>query len=320
MKAIIFLVLASLVLSSTAQDLNYTPHDSIFFEYNTLPVYLDTTSGNIWQIGTPYKTSLNQAYSPPKAIITDTINPYPPGNTSTFTFVIDSTLIYPWSGRLATYFSFIHKFETDTINDYGMAEGSIDGGVTWCDLSEPWCLEGYLGGPSWWEDDSSLTTNKKYAHPQRISGRSDGWIFSRYHIDYAVSKMVDSEFPPDSIMIRFTFKSSTTPSDHEGWLIDNIIIGVCDIYVSSPTLENPDRSIHISPNPLVSRSVIRVPGEKKLRTEITIFDETGRLIRKISGYQGDAITLSRSDFMPGIYFVEIQNGEEGPIFGKFLVK
>jgi hypothetical protein len=320
MKVLGFLILTFLAIQAGAQDLNYTPHDSIFFEYNTMPLYLDPSPGNLWQIGIPQKTWLGPAYSPPKAIVTDTINPYPPGNTSSFTFVIDSNSIYPWSGRLATYLSFIHKFDTDTINDYGMIEASIDGGVTWCDLSEPWCLEGYLGGPSWWERDSSITSHQSYPHLQKISGRSDGWIFSRFHIDYAVSKINDSEFPADSIMIRFTFNSSNNATGHEGWLIDNIIIGVCDIYVSAPTLERQDYSVNISPNPLVDRSVIKLPYSTFQNTDILVYDETGRKIRTISGKQGDIIPLFRKDFSPGIYLLKIQNGEEKPVFGKFLVQ
>ncbi len=320
MKAIIFLVLASFVLRAGAQDLNYTPQDSIFFEYNTMPLSLDPSPGNLWQTGIPHKTWLDQAYSPPMAIITDTMNPYPAGNTSSFTFVIDSNSIYPWSGRLATYLSFIHKFDTDTISDYGIIEASIDGGVTWCDLSEPWCLEGYLGGPSWWESDSSLTSHQCYPHLQKISGRSDGWIFSRFHIDYAISKINDSEFPADSIMIRFTFKSSNNATGHEGWLIDNIIIGVCDIYVSTTTFEKPDYSINISPNPLVDRSVLKFPDEKFQKPDITIYDATGRKIRTNSGKQGDAIQLLKEDFAPGIYFVKIKSSEAKPVYGKFLVQ
>lgn len=317
MRTITLLTIFILTIQVRAQDLNYTPHDSIFFEYNTMPVYLDPAPGNLWQNATPQKTWLDQAYSPPKAIITDSINPYPPGNTSSFTFVIDSNSIYPWSGRPATYFSFIHKFDTDTINDYGIIEASTDGGITWCDLSDPsWCLE----GPSWWEDDSSLTSHRRYFHPQRISGRSDGWIFSRYHIDYFVSNKMGSEFPPDSIMIRFTFKSSNNITDHEGWLIDNLIIGVCDIYVSAPALEKPEYSINISPNPLTDRSVITLPVEIYHDFEILIYNETGRKILTIAGKQGDIIPLSRKDFSPGIYLMKSQSGNGRPIYGKFLVK
>jgi hypothetical protein len=320
MKQLVTIPMVFFAISLFSQDLNYTPHDSLFFEHNTIAVTLDPSPGNIWQIGTPRKIWLDEAYSPPKAIVTDTINPYPPGNSSSFSFVIDSSQIFPYSGRLATYFSFIHRYETDTINDYGTIEASVDGGITWCNLSDYDCFSGNIPGPVWWEPDSSITSHLVYPHPERISGKSDGWIFSRFHFDYAIGKGQEPAFPFDSIIIRFTFTSNSSSAGNEGWLIDNIITGVCDIFVSAPVRLKDDAAVTVSPNPVTERSVIRWPDNKPGGSEITIYDETGRIVRKVKEGADDGVILSGSDFFPGIYFIKIQNGTERPLFGKFVVR
>jgi len=317
MKRILLASLFLVAMSLQAQ-IHYLPQDSIFFEYNTCPVYINPSPGNIWQIGTPHKTWLDMAYSPPKAIVTDTLLSYPENNTSVFSFMIDSNSIWNNPIGLATYLSFIHKFDTDTLVDYGIIEASIDGGITWCDLGDPSCFEGYLGGPAWWEPDSSLTSHNLFLHPPKISGRSDGWIFSRFHFDYAIGKMSGLEHPIDSIMIRFTFHSDATPSSREGWMIDNLIIGACDIFVPVPDHDKPNHSIDIRPNPLVDISYMKLPAGISI-DDILVLDETGKVIRQFQGQGGTKIPLFRKDFSPGLYFLKAQSRDGRSFFGKFLV-
>ena len=65
-------------------------HDSITFDrgdvYYSSLIYIDTVNyhHNIWQIGTPTKTIFNSVYSMPRAIVTDTLNPYLANDTSVF--------------------------------------------------------------------------------------------------------------------------------------------------------------------------------------------------------------------------------------------
>ena len=82
-----------------------------------------SNSANIWQIGTPSKIILNSAYSPSLALITDSINPYPINNSSTFELLI-RTDDY-------TEISFWHRLNTDTLTDGGVIEISTDFGNSW---------------------------------------------------------------------------------------------------------------------------------------------------------------------------------------------
>src|SRR5262245_53236893 len=56
------------------------------FEYGSddCQIIFDTSSSNLWQICTPEKPFFGEAYSSPHAILTDTVNPYPIANHSSF--------------------------------------------------------------------------------------------------------------------------------------------------------------------------------------------------------------------------------------------
>jgi len=320
MKTMFSLIFSFLALISNSQNIHYLPQDSIFFEQSTIPVFLDPSPGNIWQIGTPQKTWFNEAYSSPQAIVTDTLLFYPVNNTSIFSFVIDSNSIWNNPIGLATYFSFIHKFDTDTLLDYGIIEYSVDGGNTWCDTWTPFCFNVFMGVYLYWESDYSLSSHQYTTHPEKISGKSDGWIFSRFHFDYAVSKKVGMDLPVNSIMIRFTFMSDDIASNHEGWMIDNIIIGACDIETSVPELNKPYYTMNIIPNPLVDRSVLNISPGICINQEVQVFNEMGRLIKRMPVQGKTTLSFLRKDFFPGLYLLKTSDNDGKPVFGKFLVK
>src|SRR5680860_1850189 len=53
-------------------------------QMNNERVYIDTAGGNSWSIGAPDKTVFTSAYSPSNVIVTDTLDPYPMNDTSSF--------------------------------------------------------------------------------------------------------------------------------------------------------------------------------------------------------------------------------------------
>ncbi len=316
-SVIIFFFIFS--LKAQLNQLNYLPQDSIFFEYNTLTVSIDPSPSCIWQIGMPGKSFLNQAYSLPKAIMTDTLHPYPENNTSSFTFTIDSNSIWNNPIGSATYFSFIHKYDTDTLNDYGIIEASIDGGESWCNLSDPSCFQGYILGSVWWEYDSSITSHRTYYHSLAFSGKSDGWIFSRIHIDYACGKSIENGWR-DSILVRFTFHSDGGTSGREGWLIDNIIIGACDIYLGALPAKEIENKAEVIPNPLLTCSRIQLPEILSGINEILIFNYEGKIIMRKPVILNETPLLYGKDFPAGIYLIRMMAADGRFCSGKFTVK
>ncbi len=91
-KLYLLLIITVMVLSvSYGQTCGVgSPADEFNFDNGITPpnywLWIDTVSNpnNIWQIGSPQKTVISSAHSAPNVIITDTVNTYPPNNTSVF--------------------------------------------------------------------------------------------------------------------------------------------------------------------------------------------------------------------------------------------
>lgn len=128
MKNIILAVILVLLLSNVMAQYTILYADTIDFEKPCNYLFIDTSATNLWQKGIPGKTILDSAYSVPNSIITDTVNYYPTNNLSSFVLKLE-----PGSFGLGynTDISFWHKFDTDSINDYGVVEVSYDTGNVW---------------------------------------------------------------------------------------------------------------------------------------------------------------------------------------------
>ncbi|MFI5135825.1 MAG: hypothetical protein ACHQD9_08235 [Chitinophagales bacterium] len=85
-KLLLILIIVSLHSEIYAQGVPLD--ENITFETPDSLLKIDTTAGNIWEIGRPHKIFFDSAYSLPNAIVTDTLNPYPINNFSTFTIKI----------------------------------------------------------------------------------------------------------------------------------------------------------------------------------------------------------------------------------------
>jgi hypothetical protein len=290
------LILPLLALTATAQ---YYPQDSILFEVSTVPVYIDNTlPANIWQIGTPQKSYLDAAWSPPLGIITGTTGTYPVNTYSIFSFTIDSASMNDGYG---TYISFMQKYDTDTLLDRGTIEVSYNGGGVWC----------VLGNFSWpcpdgpedvaWDPDSAVVSHKLYNHTEVTSGKSDGWLFSRCHLYWIIFDKASGGFFPDSIMVRFIFTSDGSDSGKDGWLIDNIEFGYEDYWTGMEEAPGQPGGIAVAPNPVTSRSVIRHHFEAG-PVNFTIHDRTGRVVLRKTADPGQ-FAVDRQDLKPGVYLL-----------------
>jgi hypothetical protein len=274
---------------------DYYPVDTIFFEYNTLTYQIQPSTDNCWQVGHPSKTYFNSSYSEPLAIVTDTLNPYPVNSNSSFSFVIPYDLV---QFSFTTYFQFYQKYDTDTIQDYGTVEASYDGGVSWNILKDSTCT-------NWdciqlaWDSDMILATGAQVPHLLNSSGHSNGWIMSRYYWWWMMPVDGSAPQPPDSIIVRFSFHSDATHSAKEGWMIDNILIGLRDEGSGIGQI-NDENALKIIPQPLVdkSRVICTKPGKFY---DFTLYDLYGNIIFSQKLQANRTITLNRSDFNSGLY-------------------
>ena len=177
------LIFCLLSVTASAQyiDINFDP--ASWSDYHSFIVVDSTYSHNIWQVGRPNKTIFTLAYTPPNAIITDTVNHYPANDTSVFILKIPGYLFGPpWSVDII---SFYYQLDIDS-GDIARVEISEDSGHHWFNPLDS--LPSIYQWDTWTADTPVLTRS------------TTGWQeFLLYRFAPA----------PDSILFRFTFISDS---------------------------------------------------------------------------------------------------------------
>lgn len=237
-----------IVRSSTAQF--YTQYfdgaDTVFD--NSVNVFPDTSSANIWQIGTPQKVIFNSAATLPNAIVTDTINNYPVNNTSIFRIKMYNQFI-AW-GVLAVQWK--QKLDMDADYDGGIVEFSIDSGNTWQNaFNNPYVYNFYGFQPA---NQDTLTTGE-YAFSGTDTTWRDIWLC------FDLSWM---SFNPDTLHFRFTLKSDSIDNNKEGWMIDNMLAHHTMIHTVKDV--NQTSYLNVYPNP--ANNIIHIEAEKLMEFHI----------------------------------------------------
>ncbi len=275
MRRIIFLLLFSARLQAQEWcifDFTYIGFDDGFCLGN---FYIDTLTwpDNTWQLGVPGKAPFEPNSWGPLAMVTDTVQPYPPGNNS----VLDIKTLHMediFSQANYVWISADYQVDSDSLNDFGTIAFSPDNGSTWIDLlNDPV----YAPQVIWHSDKPVLT------------GRSSG--FMSFEITALVWQL-DIGFL-DTVAYRFAFQSDEIPEERAGLMLDNFYFQhefVGDADATSP----PDIGTAIIPNPAEGSAslLLDVPPPHGLHCYIT--DMMGRMILDFPVVSGETpIELDR---------------------------
>jgi len=302
---LIAIVLFSFI-SSNAQYGDILYCDTIDFEQSSSRIVIDTLNlNNIWQIGVPAKPFFDSSYSFSNAIVTDLINPYPINDSSFFDLNIDDEMEewYMWGEGLL---SFWHKYETDTLQDGGYLEVSYDGGISWLNIID---------------DINHIDAHADgfYSHNDTInggipafSGNSGGWVYSEYYWWWVA---LVNDWPDDSLIVRFNFKSDSINTYKAGWMIDDIRFNGYE--VSGAIDENiSHNSLSVYPNPVSDYFIINFKNDDEYLFEL--FDCTGRLLLSRHNITENSFRIGGLDLSSGIYPF-ILKGNNNVYSGKILV-
>ena len=291
---------------------DFYPVDSIFFEHNTIPYQIISTPGNCWQVGHPSKTFFNEAFSLPLAMVTDTVLSYPVNTQSSFSFAFKN---YE-SG--ATFLGFLHKYDTDTLTDYGTIEVSYDHGLNWEVMKDSTC-QNMECVRFYWSADINMSTGTTSPHLLQPGGHTNDWILSRFIWWWWMPVSENSpNIYPDSLYVRFTFHSDNIQTNKEGWMIDDIITGIMDVGSGIP-VQNAESKVSVSPNPLLTVSQVQYSGSDAN----CVFEISDLLGRKIFSQPIDPegrLFLNRHDFVPGIYVWNLKSNDRFVQSGKLVVE
>ncbi|UTW66820.1 T9SS type A sorting domain-containing protein [bacterium SCSIO 12643] len=271
LKLLIFLNLIIVQVNSYSQIDSFSICNS--FDSNVVLINID--SSGIWEIGKPNKSEFDSSYSGLNSIVTDLDSLYPNKDTSIF------YASYSYHGWIPNYLGLfypleielIHRFDTDSIYDYGTIEMSFNGGNTWYDVLSS--TYNYT-----WGDYENyhyfFGLNDTIFDSLSVTGNSNGWVHSKISKNIEQLVFGDSLFKEDSILLKFSFVADSI-GRHEGWQIDNLCIKM-DIFNNVNELAN-ETVINISPNP--AQETIRLQFlDPNIRDsqELKIYSITGQLV------------------------------------------
>ncbi len=280
------IILFALTLSSIVIGQNISFDDSMTSSFITIDTL--NNSANSWHVGEPQKSLFDSAYSPPFAILTDTINNYPINDSSSF--YLWYTDHYPgWWPNIRFQF----KIDSDSLNDFGIIEVSPDQGQTWINPlleTQAYNFEWYVSYSQvdWLPNDSILFT-----------GTTDSWKTLNLTLFGWDEHFVSN----DSILFRFSFFSDSIETNQNGWVIDDI--HMFDFFSSVKEVTVTLQS-QVYPNPVTDNITIKLQNANVRSIELTITDEKGQIVLRKSKINETEIKLNITGFKSGIYFYHLK--------------
>jgi hypothetical protein len=255
-------------------------------------IIIDTVSNpnNIWQIGVPSKTVFGSAYSLTHAIVTDTLNPYPVNDTSSF--ILKHIRPEFLGGNESLQLNFWFQFNADPLTDFGMVEASIDNGITWVNLLT---------------DD--ITYELQWLEPKPVlTGNSNGW----QHFALELNMLTYNLGYSDTLLYRFTFISDGVQTNKDGWMIDDFQLA--DWWEGINEYSNNDM-IYVYPNPTQGEVSIVNNSEKITDYSLEIIDIGGETVLRKETHANNF----RLDLPNGLYFIKLTD-KENIYLKKLIIK
>jgi len=298
MKKIIFIFIWFGINAVYAQE-NSTCYCYYFDTTCISHIQIDTNSTNIWQIGLPQKNSFTTLWGDTmsKAIITDTLNPYPVNNHSSFTI---------WNVvGMGDYYglkilSGLYMVETDSLNDFGSIEFSPDMGNTWVDIVNDTT---YCANLTWYSNKPILTGNSNEWKCLDVLLADLGSLFN---IQMG-----------DTLLYRFSFTSDSIYDNLGGLMFDNICFFDFVEGVTEVRFDNIKSKIY--PNP--SNNLFTIDFENPYFEEfnLSIYDRNSKLVHSESNISGNTITINAQSFVKGEYFYKLTSQINNKrTWGKFI--
>lgn len=248
-------------------------------------LYRDTVSNPncVWQIGAPQKNVFTSSVSAPNSIVTDTVNPYPVNDTSSFIIKHEVGLgALNLNGGWVTYYRMTGEYwvNSDSLNDYGKIEMSPDNGQSWILISDDTTD---LSGDFWPFSPEEIT----------LTGNSGDWKY--FTIDFRYNPNINFNVG-DTVQYRFTFISDGIVDNLDGLIFDNIAIEDLNVGAIEEISHN---SKSVFPNPFSNQLTLNVTTETK---HIVIYDVNGKVVFANQNLNATSLIINTTNFNEGVYF------------------
>lgn len=252
-------------------------------------LFIDTVSNsnNNWQIGVPQKNTFNSAESFPNSIVTDTINPYPINDTSSFIFshLAGYGFVYHHTAAIQG----LYMANTDSLNDFGSIELSPDNGNTWIDLI-----------------NDNTVASAWYTPIPILTGNSNGW--QHFYFDVLSTASLLGIAEGDTIKYRFTFTSDGVSDSLDGLMFDSFMFydyveGIDEIGFNKIVSKS-------FPSPATEATTIEYSNPSHAVFELKLTNNLGEEMLSCSGLTENSVSIDLSNFDAGIYTYFLRSAEK----------
>jgi len=253
---------------------------------------IDTVSykHNQWQIGKPNKKIFDSAYTLPNAIVTDTLLPCLPNDTSVFFLKLPYSG-WPYSWAL-DYLSFDYKLDIDS-GDIALVEASVDSGQTWTNILV----------------DTSIYW-RTYPTPNLSVSTTQWDSVTIYTSPWPVLN--------DTIYVRFTFITSNDTTAREGWMIDHI---VAQHFTEAVADLKDDNTFRLYPNPANGEVKVELTNTLNNGYRLTVLNAVGMCMLTDKIPKGNTSYMMQvRDWNKGVYFIELDDGKGSRAVKKLVVE
>lgn len=245
---------------------------------------------NCWEQGTPAKNIIQSAHQGTGAWMTElTLNYFPNDSSGLFlpVFTVDTVNCY--------HIEYWTYFLTEAGKDGGVVEYSYDYGATWIRLNNT--------SSNWY--NQSVCTGMGPGPQPNLGGTAPGWIIQEQDIHFTQA---------GPVIMRFRFASNFSIQS-EGWAIDDVCfsrIPPCNVGIN----ENDGNTLQLDdayPNPSGTTTTIGYTLPENGEVNLVLRDVLGNVVQMQTGNQSqgyNAWTLDVSNLADGVYFYEIQFGDQ----------
>ncbi len=260
------------------------PGDTLVMDFDEgATLVLDSVyPAGCWQVGAPTKPVFTAALSLPRALVTDTVNPYPQNSTC----YAEYTLIagdFAYTGR---WIEFDHWLDIDPSTH------------AWVEVYHPWLSAWDRYGVEWdeWYQGDFVNT------PQgpEFDGSTAGWEHVILEspcigvMDGGNERWYDVE-----MHLRFVFTSTGNVDGHDGWMVDNV--RATATLCTGGVEDNTRSSLSMNPNPASTHVTLELDGQGA--TEVEIFRADGTMVKRLQVPVNNTMRIDVSDLPAASYYV-----------------
>ncbi len=287
---------STLVLLATAGAVNaQTPGDTLemFFDAPGEPLELDSIyPTGCWQVGAPAKTIFTSAFSPGKALVTDTVQPYP-----------EDTLCYAEFKLIATDWNYLGR------HIYWQQQRDMDSTTQgWMEFFDPGMLQWHRYSTwfdEWYQQGANLWTDSGYV----FTGTSAGWeTVEAWSPCMGLFSVPGQRTWQPELRVRFAFRSAQNPNGRDGWMIDNVraAVEICSGGVQEPTLGD----VEVYPVPAADRLTVFGEGLVERTVQVELLRTDGAVARVPVLRGSSSMELDVSALPHGLYFLRLSDGHQ----------